>query len=42
MTWTQQPSRKIIQNDSEHDPRSWANNGEVARNVYQRPTRTKE
>ena len=38
-----QPSRKIIQNnDSENDPRSWENNGEDARNVYQRPIRTKE
>ena len=38
-----QPSRKIIQNnDSEDDPGSWENNEKDARNVYQRPTRTKE
>ena len=38
-----QPSRKRIQNnDSEDDPGSQENNGEDARNVYQRPTRTKE
>ena len=34
---------KIIQNnDSEDDPGSRENNGEDARNVYQRPTRTNE
>ena len=38
-----EPGRKRIQNnDSEDDPGSWENNGEDARNVYQRPTRTKE
>ena len=38
-----QLSSKIIQNnDSEDDPGSRENNGEDARNVYQRPTRTKE
>ena len=38
-----QPSRKIIQNnDSDDDPGSWENNEKDARNVYQRPTRTKE
>ena len=38
-----QPSRKWIQNnDSEDDPGSWENNGEDARNVWQRPTRIKE
>ena len=38
-----QPSRKITQNkDSEHDPGSWENNEKYGRNVYQRPTRTKE
>ena len=28
--------------DSEDDPGSWKKNGEDARNVYQRPRRTKE
>ena len=38
-----QPSRKRIQNnDSEDDPGSQENNGEDVRNVYQRPSRTKE
>ena len=42
-----QPSRKGIQNnDSEDDPGSWKKNGSKdwkdARNVYQRPRRTKE
>ena len=38
-----QPSRKRIQNnDSEDDPGSQKNNGEDARNVYQRPRRIKE
>ena len=38
-----QPSRKRTQNnESEDDPGSQKNNGEDARNVYQRPTRTKE
>ena len=38
-----QSSRKIIQNnDSEDDPGSWENNEKDARNVQQRPTRTKE
>ena len=37
------PSRKRIQNnDSEDDPGSQENNGEDARNVCQRPRRTKE
>ena len=31
-----QPSRKIMQNDSEDDLGSWKKNGEDARNVYQR------
>ena len=38
--------RKRIQNDSEDDPGSWKKNGgkewKYTRNVYQRPTRTKE
>ena len=38
-----QPSRKITQNnDSEDDPGSQENNEKYGRNVYQRPTRTKE
>ena len=38
-----QLSRKRIQNnDSEDDPRSQENNGEDARNVYQRPIRMEE
>ena len=38
-----QASRKRIQNDdSEVDPGSWKQNEEDARNVYQRPRRTKE
>ena len=38
-----EPARKRIQNnDSEDDPGSWENNGEDARNVYQRPIRKKE
>ena len=38
-----QPSRKRIQNNgSEDDPESQENNGEDARNVYQRPRRTKQ
>ena len=38
-----QSLRKRIQNnDSEDDPGSWENSGEDARNVYQRPRRTKE
>ena len=42
-----QRSRKIIQNkDSEDDSGSWKKNGgkdrDDARNVYHRPTRTKE
>ena len=37
-----QPTRKRIQNnDSADDPGSWKQNGEDARNVYQRPRRTK-
>ena len=36
------PEKRIQNNDSENDPRSWENNGEDARNVYQRSTRTKE
>ena len=36
-------SKKRIQNnDSEDDPGAWKHNGEDARNVYQRPGRTKE
>ena len=38
-----QPSRKRIQNnDSEDDPGSQENNGEDARNIYQRPGSPKE
>jgi len=38
-----QSPRKIIQNnDSENHPGSWKMNREDARNVYQRPRRTKE
>ena len=38
-----QPARKRIQNnDSEDIPGSQENNGEGARNAYQRPRRTKE
>ena len=36
------PEKKKIQNnDSKDDPGSWKNNGEEARNIYQRP-RSKE
>ena len=35
-------SKRIQNNDSEDDPRSQENNGEDARNVYHRPTRTEE
>jgi len=44
MKWSgdRQPSRERIQNnDSADDPGSWKQNGEDARNVYQRPRRTK-
>ena len=37
-----QSFRKRIQNNDSDDPGSWENNGEDVRNVYQRPTRTKE
>ena len=38
-----QTSRKRIQNnDSEDDSESWKQNEEDARNVYQKPRRTKE
>ena len=36
------PEKRIQNNDSEDDLGSWENNGKDARNVYQRPTRTKE
>ena len=40
---SRQPSRKRIQNkDGEDDPRSWKQNREHVRSVYQRPRRTKE
>ena len=43
MNWRQQSFRKRIQNsNSEDNPGSWKQNGEDARNVYQRPRRTKE
>ena len=38
----QPPRRRIQNNDSEDDPGSQKKNGEDARNVYQRPGRTKE
>ena len=42
LCWDSQTFRKIIQNnDREDDARSQKNNGEDARNIYQRPTRTK-
>ena len=34
--------KRIQNNDSEDDSGSWKNNGEDARNVYQRPRRNKE
>ena len=43
MKWRQATFQKKIQNNnSEDEPVSWENNGEDARNVYQRPARTKE
>ena len=43
MKWRQQIPRKKIQNDdSVDDPGSQKQNREDARNVYQRPRRTKE
>ena len=43
MKWRQATFQKRIQNnDSEDDSGSWKNNGEDARNVYQRPRKTKE
>ena len=36
------PEKKIQNNDSEDDPGSRENNGEDARNVYQRPRKTKK
>ena len=43
MNWRQATSRKRIRNnDNEDDPGSRKNNEEDARNVYQRPRRTKE
>ena len=36
------PEKRIQNNDSGDDPGSWENNGEDARNVYQRPGKTKE
>ena len=34
--------KRIQNNDSEDDSGSWKNNGEDARNVYQRPRKTTE
>ena len=34
--------KRIQNNDSKDDPGSQENNGEDARNVYERPTRTRE
>ena len=34
--------KRIQNNDSEDDSGSWKNDGEDARNVYQRPRKTKE
>ena len=48
MKWRQAtfPKKRIQNSDSEDDPGSWEKNGgkewEDARNVYQRPRRTKE
>ena len=43
MSGNRQTSRKRIQNnDSEDDSESWKQNEEDARNVYQKPRRTKE
>ena len=44
MQWRQATfqKKKIQNNDSKDDPGSWKNNGEEARNIYQRPRRTKE
>ena len=43
MNGNRQTSRKRIQNsDAEDDPRSQKKNGADARNVHQRPRRTKE
>ena len=43
MSGNRQTSRKRIKNnDSEDDPKFQKKNGEDARNVYQRPKRTKE
>ena len=45
MKWRQatfQEKKKIQNNYSEDDPGSQKENGEDARNVYQRPRRTKE
>ena len=36
------PEKEFQNNGSKDDLGSWENNGEDARNVYQRPTRTKE
>ena len=36
------PGKRIQNNDRQDGPRSQENNEEGARNVYQRPTRTKE
>ena len=42
LSWDRQTFRKRIQNnDREDDPRSQENNGKDARNIYQRPTKTK-
>ena len=43
MNWRQATSRKRIRNnDNEDDPGSRKNNEEDARNVYQRPRKTKK
>ena len=43
MSGNRQTSRKRIKNnDSEDDPKFQKKNGEDARNVYQRPSTTKE
>ena len=36
------PEKRIQSNDSEDEPRSQANNAEDARNVHQKPWRTKK
>ena len=36
------PEKRIKYKHSEDDPGSWGQNGEDARNIYQRPRRTKQ